>query len=83
MGRSEQFELEAQAIDISSGGLGLRLQFQADLLTLRPGHEVTVRLSGKLQDMTVPARVAHFEDEQGTMGLAFNKPLAEHNIIGC
>ena len=79
-GRSEQFELEAQAVDISAGGVGLQLQFRADLLTLLPGHEVTVQLSGKHRQVTLPARVAHFEREQGTMGLAFDKPIVEYGI---
>jgi hypothetical protein len=79
-GRSEQFELEAMAVDISAGGLGLRLQLKADLLTLLPGHNVTVRLSGKRQEITLPARVAHFEREQKTMGLAFGKPIAEYDL---
>lgn len=76
-GQSEQFELEAQAVDISTGGVGLQLQFKADLLTLFPGHDVTVQLSGKRQQVTMPARVAHFELEKGRMGLAFSKPIAE------
>jgi hypothetical protein len=79
-GRSEQFELEAQAVDISAGGLGLQLQFKADLLTLLPGHSITVRLSGKRQQITLPARVAHFEREQGTIGLEFGKPIAEYDF---
>ncbi len=79
-GRNEQFELEAQAVDISAGGVGLRLQFRADLLTLLPGHDVTVQLSGKRQQITVPARVAHFERDEGTIGLQFDKPLSEYEL---
>ena len=79
-GRSEQFELEAQAVDISAGGVGLQLQFKADLLTLLPGHDVTVQLSGRRQQITLPATVAHFEKEQGTMGLAFQKPIVEYEL---
>ncbi len=78
-GRSDQFELEAQAVDISAGGVGLRLQFRADLLTLLPGHELTVQLTGKREQVTMPAKVAHFEQEQGTMGLSFSKPIPEYD----
>ncbi len=79
-GRNEQFELKAQAVDISAGGVGLQLQFKADLLILRPGHEVTVQLSGKHREITLPAQITHFEQEQGTLGLAFHKPLAEYDF---
>lgn len=74
-GRTEEFELEARAVDISSRGVGLELQFAADLVTLQPGHDLTVQIAGKKQDKMLPARVAHFEREQGRMGLEFIKPL--------
>lgn len=76
-GRNDQFELEAQAVDISAGGVGLQLQFRADLLTLLPGHKVTVQLTGKREQVTMPATIAHFEQERGTMGLSFSKPIPD------
>ncbi len=74
-GRTEEFELEANAVDISRGGLRLKLHILADLITLHPDHKVTVRLGGGEKVRSLTARVAHFDHEQGMIGLQFVKPL--------
>jgi len=77
-GRNERFELAAKALDISAGGLKLRLTFKADLLTLRRGQELMVRMTGK-QKLSIPAHVAHYEHEKGTLGISFDEPLGAVN----
>lgn len=79
-GRSEQFELAAQAFDISSGGLGLKLNFKADLMTLKRGQEITVSFHAKSRPMSVPARIAHYEQSDGTLGICFVQPLAAVDV---
>jgi hypothetical protein len=74
-GRNEEFELAGAATDISLMGLGMQLNVVTDLITLRPNREVKVRLSGRHRDEVLAARVAHFEKDEGTLGLQFYQPL--------
>jgi hypothetical protein len=81
-GKTEEFEIEASAFDVSRGGLGIQLQFPADFIGLLPKSRVMVRVHGKDRDMMLPARVAYFESEHGRIGVAFQKQLADLNFIG-
>jgi len=81
-GRSEEFEIEASAFNISSGGIGIKLEFKADFISLLPERDVMVRLSSNGKDLMLPARVAHFESEQKTLGLEFKEPLADLGAVG-
>jgi len=81
-GRTEDFEIEASAFDVSRGGLGIQLQFPADFIGFSPKNRVVVRVHKPGQDMSFPAQVAHFESKQGRIGLKFQNPLADLSQFG-
>lgn len=76
-GKSEEFEIPGDAIDISRGGISLKIHPGADLITLSRDHNVKVDLKSYGQTEAVSARIAHYHREAGTVGIEFNQPLPE------
>lgn len=81
-GKSEDFEIEANAFDVSRGGLGIQLEFPAGFIGFSPNNHVVVRVHQPGQDVLLPARVSHFEPKQGRIGVKFQKPLSDLSPFG-
>ena len=81
-GRTEDFEIEANAFDVSRGGLGIQLEFSADFIGFSPNNPVVVRVHKPGQDVLLPAQVSHFEPKRGRIGVQFHKPLADLSSFG-
>lgn len=81
-GRTEEFVIDAEASDISLGGVGLRLSNLSDFINLYQDQPVHVSLWCDHQEESLSARVAHFEDGRGRLGLEFDAPLVSLELQG-
>ena len=81
-GRTEDFEIEANAFDVSRGGLGIQLEFSADFIGFSPKNAVVVRVHRPGEDLMLPANVSHFEPKRRRIGVQFQHPLTDLSQFG-